>query len=131
MVGTLPMEEVREIVCQELTTPALNLATSSLNSPEMEEMETSGAGTLTPSPPNLSELQTSKAGLSVDTSPHQSASTHVEDVPLIPEKCQLGPSDSDDDFVVPGAAPPRPVEGRVTLYFDLPEIEQPYQELTL
>ena len=35
VVGTLPMEEVREIVSQELTTPALNLASSSLNSPEM------------------------------------------------------------------------------------------------
>ena len=80
VVGTLPMEEVREIVSQELTTPALNLASSSLNSPEMSEMETSGAGTETPSPPNLSELQTSKAGLS--------ASTPVLDVPLIRKKRQ-------------------------------------------
>ena len=80
VVSTLPMEEVREIVSQELTTQALNLASSSLNSPEMSEMETSGAGTETPSPPNLSELQTSKAGLS--------ASTPVLDVPLIRKKCQ-------------------------------------------
>jgi hypothetical protein len=132
VVGTLPMEDVREIVSRELTTPALTVATSTPSPPNLPELETSRAGpaTSTPSPPNLSELETSGAGLSVDTSPHQSASTPKEDVRLIPERRQRVLSDSDDDFVVPGAAPPKPVKGRIILYHDLPEIERPYQELT-
>ena len=43
---------------------------------------------------------------------------------------QMALSDSDDDFIKPGAAPPKPVKGRVILYHDLPDIDKPYQELT-
>ena len=74
--------------------------------------------------PNLSELETF-----METSSPQSASTPAEEVPFLRESQQV-PSDSDDNFIKPGAAPPRPDPNKIFLHQDLPGLERPYQDLT-
>ena len=142
VVGSMSMEEVKQIIDREIMTPALPVA----------EVDARSQG-----PPNLPELETS-----MDTSSPQSAtieengsvlseraqlvpSTPAEDVPFLQERVlpvpstpavevpllpEQVPSDSDDDFIKPGAAPSRPDPNKIILHQDLPDLEQPYQDLT-
>ena len=128
VVGTMSVYEVKEIIDREIMTPALTVA----------EGDATSQG-----PPNLPELETS-----MDTSSPQTASTIEEDgsvlrervqsvpstpaaeVSFLPERVQPVPSDSDDNFIKPGAAPPRSDPNKIYLHQDLPDLEQPYPDLT-
>ena len=116
VLGSIPLQEARDIIDREMLPAAQAEDQGDVTQENLQ---------------HISQLRTSAAGTSRDFSPSPAASAPPEMVPLIRDRCQrVRESDTDDDFVRPGAAPPRPAKETVTLYHSLPELDVSYDTVT-
>ena len=155
VLGSIPLQEARDIIDREML-PAAQAEdqgdVTQENLQHISQLRTSAAGTsrdFSPSPaasapreeaspsPAASapreEASPSPAASAPreEASPSPAASAPPEMAPLIRDRSQrVRESDTDDDFVRPGAAPPRPAKETVTLYHSLPELDVSYDTVT-
>ena len=129
VLGSIPLQEARDIIDREILPAAQAEDQGDVTQENLQ---------------HLSQLRTSAAGTSRDFSPSPAASAPREEAspspapsaspemaPLIRDRSQrVRESDTDDDFVRPGAAPPRPAKETVTLYHSLPELDVSYDTVT-
>ena len=142
VLGSIPLQEARDIIDREML-PAAQAEdqgdVTQENLQHLSQLRTSAAGTsrdFSPSPAASApreEASPSPAASAPreEASPSPAASAPPEMAPLIRDRCQrVRESDTDDDFVRPGAAPPRPAKETVTLYHSLPELDVSYDTVT-